>query len=154
MSDTSNLTLITHRVLKYLYVIFFYLLLFVSLLGGGVSCFGNEREPVKEKTMKSADHAWIAWKKRGNKVFVEAWFKSDRDRNQLFYELHALKKGASGQSETSQSGEFNAKAGKETILSFLVLSLSPGDSCILTLKVFGAQHEVTSEDEKIIKIPL
>ena len=154
MSDTSSLNVLTRRTLKHLCVISIFSLLFLSLTGWGVPCFGDGSELVKEKTMKTADHAWIAWEKRGNQVFVKAWFKSYRDRNQLFYELHAFKKGPSGESETSQSGEFNVKAREETILSSLVLSLNPGDKCILTLKVFGAQHKLLSSDEKTIQLPI
>jgi len=151
MSETLNQIQRIHRVLKYSCVIIF---LLATLLNAGIPCFGSGVEPLKEKTIENTGHAWITWERRGNQIYVKAWFKSNKERKLLFYKLLALKKGDSGQSATSQSGEFSAKAGEKVILSTLVLSMFPGDSCILTLKVFGAQHKPLSSDEKIIELPI
>ena len=120
----------------------------------GFPCQGSESGLATHKIMKRKNHAWIEWKKQEGSILIKAYFETDENKETLFYQLHALKKGASGQTVTSQSGEFNAKAGEKVILSTLGLSLGTGDSCVLTLKVFDGHQKLLSAYKKIIKEPL
>jgi len=108
------------------------------------SCFlslaleGNPRQVNKEISVKT----WLEVKQDSGMVSIQGMVKNTTDRD--FRGAYRITT-KSGSSQTSQSGEVNARPQQEQVLSTVRLNLQPGDACYKLLSLLQ-KDKVIAED--------